>query len=275
MNDTPEDGLTPPGPAPEGDQRRTGGMSVDEWLATQGRTPRPSPSFASPAPVAQPARTDAGLGWTALGLSIPLCIPCLPLAGLVLAIITLARKRFRPRWVAVVALLLGLAGTGLQVAVVADPDFWDGIQDSLNDSLEDEAEDARRSGEPTEISSLKLRTGDCFDDPIVKGAIGPGAGETSTVTLIPCDQKHDLEVVATFRVPGKDFPGQDAFGEHVRKCFPAFRRYVGKSYGDSSLEIFYYSPTQQSWSLLDDRTITCLAGYPKRKLSESVKGSKR
>ncbi|WP_147381354.1 septum formation family protein [Nocardioides immobilis] len=263
MSETPDNGLTPPGPSTYG--------------PAQPPTPAPpaNPYFGAPPRQAPRPSTDGGLGWTAFGLAVVFCFPLLPLVGAVLAIITLARKRFRPRWIAILALLAGLAGTGLQVAVVTSGAFWDGVRDGMNESLEDEAEDARRSGEPTEISSLKLRTGDCFNDPVVLGTLGPGSGGSSTVTLIPCDQKHDLEVYATFRVPGTDFPGKDAFGEHIDKCFGAFRRYVGVSYGDSVLEIFYYSPTKQSWSVLGDRTISCLAAHSKRKLTESVKGSKR
>jgi hypothetical protein len=194
------------------------------------------------------------------------------LAGAVLAVVALARKRFRPRWVAVGALLVGLAGTGLQIAVVTSSAFWDGIQDGMNNSMEAETEDARRSGEPTEVNPFKLRKGDCINDPAIMG-MGDEQIETQTVTLLPCRDEHDLEVYATLQVPGKTFPGQTAIDQTAAGCFPAFKKYVGKAYGESDLEIFYYFPTARSWRLLEDKTVTCVLGHPKHRVRGSLEGS--
>jgi len=279
MSETPPEGLTPPGPptAHDAEPPRGGAMSVDDWIEhARGRAAPPVPTnpyLGAPRPAPAPS-TDKGLGWTAFGLALALCFPLLPLAGAVLAVVALARRRFRPTWVAVLALLAGLAGTALQVAVVASPDFWDGIRDGVNESLEDETEDARRSGEPTEVNPFKLRKGDCINDAALKG-IGDEQIRTETVTLLPCRAKHDLEVYATLHVPGRKFPGQPAIDRTARGCFPAFKAYVGKAYPDSELEIFYYFPTEGSWRLLGDKTVTCVVGHPKHQVRGTLKGAKR
>lgn len=260
--------LTPPGPPQDG-----GAAPPPPPPPPPPGGPQQHPYAFSPPP---PERRsgDAGLGWTAFGLAIACCIPVLPLIAAVLAIITLARRRFQPRWLAVVTLVLGLVGTGLQVALLTSDDFWDGLQDGINDSLEEEAQDARDSGEPTEIAPLKLREGDCFNDPNTRSAGGEEV-YTDTVTLLPCADRHDLEVYESFELPGDDYPGPDAVERAVQRCFPAFREFVGTPYASSELEIFYYYPTSRSWKLLGDKAITCTVGHPKRRVQGSLEGTKR
>lgn len=259
--------LTPPGPPQDG---------------APPPPPPPPPGFAARnpyAPVPPPstgrAQGDSALGWTAFGLAVVCCIPVLPLAAAVLAIITLVRGRFRPRWLAVVTLVLGLVGTGLQFALVASDGFWEGFRDGINDSLEEEAQDARDSGEPTEIVPAKLENGDCFNSPDLKSAGVDEEVYTDTVTLLPCADRHDLEVYATYEMPEGDYPGQAAVDREARRCFPAFQDFVGVPYGSSELEVFYYFPTSRSWNLLGDRTVTCAVGHPKHPVRGSLEGSKR
>lgn len=262
MSETPDNGLTPPGPSTYG--------------PAQPPAPAPpaNPYFGAPPRQAPRPSTDGGLGWTAFGLAVVFCFPLLPLVGAVLAIVTLARKRFRPRWIAILALLAGLAGTGLQVLVVTSDAFWDGVRDGVNESLEDETEEARRSGEPTEVNPFRLRKGDCINDAALKG-IGDEQIEAETVTLLPCRDPHDLEVYATLRVPGKDYPGTPAIDRAAAGCFPAFKKFVGKPYSASELEIYYYFPTERSWKLLGDKIVTCVTGHPKRPVRRTLAGSKR
>lgn len=234
----------------------------------------PLPSYGMPglAP-APPAGSDKGLGWTGFGLALAFCVPCLPIVGIVIAIITLARRRFRPRWVAVVALLLGIGSTALQAAAV--PELIDGLRDGINDSIERDTDDARRAGEPREVSVLKLEAGDCINSPALKGIEGDETVMTETVTLLPCKDKHDLEVYAVLPLRAGDYPGQTAIDRRAGACFPAFRRFVGKPYAQSRFEVFYTFPTKQSWDLLGDRNVTCLAGHPKQKVAGTLKNRRR
>lgn len=218
-----------------------------------------------------PVATDNGLGWTAVGLAVAICVPCLPLAGVVIAVVALARNRFRPRWLAVLALLIGVAGTAAQVAVLANADFQDGVHDALDESQDD---DSRKPGDPLEVLTAKLRRGDCFDDPNLRHLDADGT-TTLTVTVLPCREKHDYEAYALFPVPGKSFPGQAGVDKVVRRCFPAFRQFVGQSYGESVYEIYYYGPTKQSWRMIGDKTVTCVAGHPKRQVRGTLEGAQR
>ncbi|WP_183096070.1 septum formation family protein [Nocardioides stalactiti] len=293
MNDTPPGGLTPPGPPlePEPSQPAppappvTGGLSVDDWIAEQAaRPPQPAPpnygaahgtSYGQYATTTSAAGTDAGLGWTAFGLALVVCIPLLPLVGGVLGVIALARQRFRPRWPAVAAVVIGLLGSAGQVALVTNDDFQDGLRDGVNESLEADTEDARRSGDPTEVNPFKLRRGDCVDDPASVNLEGDEVTVRATVTLLPCKEPHDLEVFKVFQLPEGDFPGQKAIDRATARCFPAFTEFVGVGYAQSELEIYFYFPTKRSWDLIGDRAISCLAGLPDKKVRGSLEDTER
>lgn len=266
MSGTPPDDLTPPGPPVE-----------DPGPELVRSTGSPSP-YAVPPPArapfaAPPASSDNGIGWTAVGLAWVLCIPCLPPAGVVLAVIALARKRFRPRWVAVVALLVGLAGTALQVVAIASPDFWDGFQDGVDSTSEED--DDGEDDNTIQVATAKLRTGDCFDDPRLRDLDPDGTTRTAAVAVHPCRERHDYEVYATFPVRSKDFPGQAELDVLAHRCLTAFRKFVGTPYGESVFEFFYYNPTRQSWRLIGDRKVTCIIGHPKRQVQGSLDGVKR
>lgn len=280
MTDTPPNGdLTPPGPPTDpGEPPHPPAPPTPDPYRTPPAGQAYGPAYGAPA-AAYAAPSDArggdtALGWTAFGLALPFCVPFLPLAGLVLAAITLARRRFRPGWIAVVALLAGLVGTGLQVWLVTTDDFWEGFREGMSESIDDDTEDARRSGEPREVSTLKLRPGDCINDPATKG-VGEEPIMTETVTLLPCRDRHDLEVYALIDVAGEEFPGQAAFDREVSECFKEFRAFIGKTFADSALEIYYYSPTQQSWDMLGDRSVTCLVGHPTKKVEGTLENSRR
>lgn len=229
----------------------------------------PPPTYGGP----PPPGNDKGLGWTGFALALVVCVPCLPIVGLVIAVIALARRRFRPRWVAALTVVLGLAVTGLQVAMV--PTILDGIKDGMNDSLDASTDEARRSGEPTEVPTLKLRVGDCFNDPSVRQAGPDEQVESGMVTLLPCSRKHDLEIYATVRVPDGDFPGQAAIDERTRDCIKRFRKFVGLPYPESRFEVYYYFPTKQSWRLFDDHAIQCAVGHPERRVTGTLRDKKR
>ena len=56
---------------------------------------------------------------------------------------------------------------------------------------------------------------------------------------------------------------------------PAFEAYVGKSFQDSELEVFWLSPTEEAWND-GDRSMQCALYHPRiHRLTESLKGSAR
>lgn len=234
--------------------------------------PAPSPPpYYGGAPL--PPSNDKGLGWTGFGLALVVCVPCLPIVGLVIAIVALARRRFQPRWIAALTVVLGLAATGLQVAAV--PIILDGIRDGVNNSLDDSTDDARRSGEPTEVATLKLRVGDCVNDPNLRRAENEEEIESGTVTLLPCTRKHDLEIYASLRVPDGKFPGKAAIERRTQECLQRFRKFVGLPYSDSRFDVYFYYPTQQSWRLFEDRSIQCAVGHPERRVTGTLRNKRR
>ena len=61
----------------------------------------------------------------------------------------------------------------------------------------------------------------------------------------------------------------------TQNCNPAFDAYIGKAYDDSDLDIFYLTPTDDSWRS-GDRTVKCAAYHPKiHRLRGSLRGTRQ
>lgn len=235
-------------------------------------SPPNSPPLPSPVPQRGAGR-DKGLGWTGLGLALAFCVPCLPGAGAVVAIVALGRRRFRPRWVAVLALALGIGFTVVQV--VAVPALLELARDGVDDAVEDQASDVRRSGGPGRIAPTELRTGDCLDDPRIDAVREGDEAMVADLLLVPCEESHDAEIFGTVRVPGTEFPGARAVDRRTHGCLELFERFTGARYAASSYDIYFYYPTKQSWEILDDRSIQCAVHDPAGQITGSLKGAGR
>lgn len=224
------------------------------------------------------------------------CVPLLPLAAVVLGILTLARRRFGRRWVPVVAILLGVLGTVLQGFAV--PPTVDAVQEALEapksdtetspapaepSSSDDPSEDPTTSAAPSgptpgsRIVPLRLSLGDCFDSPELLGANSDDELEVRTVTLQDCDTPHDLEVYAEYEVDveGEEFPGADVIAEEAIGCLPRFEDFVGMSYQESVLEVYHFFPTETSWDTFGDREILCMVTEPGRQVSDTLRDAQR
>jgi len=104
-------------------------------------------------------------------------------------------------------------------------------------------------------SVFNLRPGDCFDD-VVEG--GEFAQESVTLPMVDCEDPHDNEAFALYDMADGPFPGQVVIDdEAISKCVPLFEGYVGSDYETSRLDIFWISPTTESWSD-GDREIACV-----------------
>jgi hypothetical protein len=214
-------------------------------------------------------------GW-ALGLAI---VPCLfPVAtlvsiGLAIAVLVKSRDgRNHGKGRAIAALIIAtlwIIGVIVAVAVGA---FADLQRDA-------ERDDAGNVTEPSTVSVLKIRVGDCFDHPELAGLELGGADaaeETMTVEAIPCADPHDFEAYHAYDLTDGDYPGQDAVAESATTtCLRQFKAFVGIAYPKSDLEPYYLFPTSQTWRILDDRTVTCLVGEPGAKTSGTLRGSRR
>jgi hypothetical protein len=96
--------------------------------------------------------------------------------------------------------------------------------------------------------------GDCVDSSQM---------DDTNVTEIPtvdCTEAHDAQVVGKFDLEDGDYPGTDAIAtEADAGCTEAFEDFIGVAADQSSLQISYVYPTEQSWDQADDREILCFA----------------
>lgn len=121
--------------------------------------------------------------------------------------------------------------------------------------------DANRDGsgeivDPGALDVMALQVGDCFNDPEEEEEV------VVDVAAVPCSEPHDNQVFAVLSLetafPDDSFPGQDALGEYTYEICSGsvFDSYVGTAYLDSSLEVFSFTPTEESWGD-GDRGFAC------------------
>ena len=92
------------------------------------------------------------------------------------------------------------------------------------------------------------------------------------VPVVPCEQEHGAQVAVTQRMPDGPWPGPAAVEAFAGdRCVPAIHR-VGV---DASLELrwTYFGPTESSWNMRHDRTISCVIVSDDRSLTRSVVGT--
>lgn len=107
------------------------------------------------------------------------------------------------------------------------------------------------------VSALEATTGTCFSLP---------EGQTVTsVKSVDCSRAHDAQVVATTTVDAESMPSSGELDEEAKTfCTGAFADFVGTSYAQSSLDLLWWVPTEDSWERVGDRGITCVAVTPDR-----------
>jgi len=120
------------------------------------------------------------------------------------------------------------------------------------------------------VSAFQIQEGDCFND-----RAGSIIGEVASVDTVSCAEPHDKEVYVVERLPNAAFPG-DGTSEIARElCVERFGGFVGLSYEASSLDIYFFHPTRESWAQ-DDREVVCAVYDMNRtKLVGTVRGSRR
>lgn len=124
-------------------------------------------------------------------------------------------------------------------------------------------------GQVTETATdsvFSMKVGDCLKE--------PDGSEVSDVELVPCDQPHDYEFYSESELPAGDYPSDvDALAEPI--CVDAFEAFVGTPYDQSSLEVTWFTPTQEGWEQQDDRLVQCIIFDPAGETTGSVQGSKK
>jgi hypothetical protein len=96
-----------------------------------------------------------------------------------------------------------------------------------------------------------LRVGDCFD---LKDA---DEEEIDDVTARPCGESHEFELMFRGSLSSDQYPSEAAFTAWLEdNCLPAFAEYVGISFAESRLDIFWFQPTPDGWHA-GDHSVQC------------------
>ncbi|MFF2845346.1 DUF4190 domain-containing protein [Streptomyces sp. NPDC058001] len=194
----------------------------------------------------QPPPPLNGFAITSLVFGI-LC--CLPLVGLILGIVALARikktgERGKP--MAITGMVLSGAGSLLMVLMLATGGvgaFVDGFREGFEDAARDSV-------------TFSVAKGECFNTPD-----GSLEGVTYDVETVSCEGKHDGEVFANFSMPKGSYPGDERITDTAdEKCYALMPTYAMDAWAvPEYAEVYYFTPTRDSWSF-GDREITCLFG---------------
>jgi hypothetical protein len=117
------------------------------------------------------------------------------------------------------------------------------------------------------INAFSLRVGDCFDNPV-------GARAVNTVTAIPCDQPHNAQIYAKFKLIGSDFsyPGAAVVEQRARSGCNARTGTVNKSMTTSAMTVRILLPEETSW-VAGQRTVSCMIVNPTATLTTSILNS--
>ncbi|MGF1618782.1 MAG: septum formation family protein [Acidimicrobiia bacterium] len=137
---------------------------------------------------------------------------------------------------------------GLGIVVFAGIAFFS----AMNDASRDGSGELVSAGD---VDVMAVQIGDCFNDPEDLEEV------VFSVAAVPCSEAHDNEVYSMIPVTGFDtaFPGDEAlqdFGYDACVGEP-FREYVGTDYFGSALEVFIFTPTEESWNT-GDREVACI-----------------
>jgi Septum formation len=234
----------------------------DQVWATHPLTPQ--------APLADAATpTKSTLGIWSLVLTVVAFLPFAWIAGIVMACFAIAKshdgrdhgKRY-----------------GIAALVVAALWFVGVASYAIPQSVE-----AIRSWEPepggensTQVATLALVVGNCFDDARLSGLAPGERGEGFVgVSVKPCTEQHEFEVFHTLSMPYAEFPGTTLVESEARSgCLSEYQPFVGRKYERSALEISYYSPTEASWNQQHDRAIVCLIHESDFDTTGSLRGSR-
>lgn len=121
-----------------------------------------------------------------------------------------------------------------------------------------------------DLQATDLRVGDCFD------LKDPNVDTIDDVRAVPCTTQHTYELFFRGTMPSGDYPTDDAFDAWMSaNCLPAFDSYVGRTYDQSTLEVYYLVPSDDAWRS-GDYSIQC-ALYPQNNAhpTTSLKGSQQ
>jgi hypothetical protein len=219
----------------------------------------PGPPYGIPGSAAgQPPGTGPTSGWAIASFVLGL------LTVVVLSVIFafIALKKIKR---------LGQRGRGLAIAGLALSGFW--VLVLVVAIVAANVGKATRSATTGVIThrghmnAFSLRVGDCFDNPT-------GAHTVDMVTAIPCDQPHNAQIYARFKLTGSDFsyPGAATVARRARSGCNARIGSVNKTMTTGAMTVRILLPEETSWTA-GHRTVSCMVVNPTATLTTSVLNS--
>lgn len=84
-------------------------------------------------------------------------------------------------------------------------------------------------------------------------------GEVTEIPTVDCSEEHDAQVFFLAEMTDDEFPGQEGVQAAAEEqCLPAFEDFVGTGYQESSLDINFIGPSEDTWDQADDREVICV-----------------
>jgi hypothetical protein len=85
-------------------------------------------------------------------------------------------------------------------------------------------------------------------------------GQIVELPTVPCDEAHDAQVVGKFDLSEGDYPGDETVTEQsTDRCATEFEQFVGVAVDQSSLELKFVAPNDQTWDADNGREVLCFA----------------
>lgn len=85
-------------------------------------------------------------------------------------------------------------------------------------------------------------------------------GQITEIPTVDCTEEHDAQVVGKFDMPDGEFPGDEGVSAAAEEdCRAAFESFVGISYDESTLQMRFIGPSEQTWDQANDREVICFA----------------
>lgn len=82
--------------------------------------------------------------------------------------------------------------------------------------------------------------------------------EITEIPTVDCSEEHDAQVFFLAEMTDSEFPGREGVQAAAEEqCLPEFEGFVGTGYQESSLEINFIGPSQETWDQADDREVIC------------------
>ena len=130
-------------------------------------------------------------------------------------------------------------------------------------------------GVTTGVAALRiadLRVGDCFD---LKGEFDEDEA-VDEITARPCGEPHEFELMYTGSVASATYPTDAAFFAWLdENCLPAFADYIGRSYRESALDVFWFQPTREGWDAGDHSVQCAVFDQANEQLTGALRGTAR